>query len=105
MSHLYILDGHNPVEEKNVIKWGYWIEKADRHVAVTEFPKCRVSTVFLGINHNLEFSEPILFETMVFWTDNTKDIEEISRRCSTWNQAEKIHMEIVEQVKEMMRIQ
>jgi hypothetical protein len=39
----------------------------DRHVDLTDLgPLGRVSTVFLGLNHNYGDGPPILFETMVF---------------------------------------
>ena len=73
----YILDGHTPVEETDLLKWAKWFENADRRVALTEYPEGRISTVFLGLDHN-------------FGCDG---------RCSTWEEAEAMHAEAVEHVK------
>lgn len=85
MSVKYILDETgNPVEEPDLMKWAAWFEKAERKIARSEFfqpawkvwlskllkikrwEPARVSTVFLGLNHNYGEGEPVLFETMVF---------------------------------------
>jgi hypothetical protein len=64
----FILDGHNPIPESDVLKWGKWFETADRVVQKTRVtPKVEVSTVFLGLDHNfLDKGKPVLFETMIF---------------------------------------
>ena len=63
----YILDGKIPVPCDNIIEWGRWYEKADRHVGSNLINGARISTVFLGMDHNWnEGGEPILFETMIF---------------------------------------
>lgn len=65
----YILDGHKPVIEKDLLTWGRWFEEANRIVALDYLtPKLRVSTVFLGIDHSWmeDSSNPVLFETMIF---------------------------------------
>ncbi len=52
------------------------------------FGNIKVSTIFLGIDHNhTGKGEPILFETMVF--KGNKDV--FQYRCSTYSEAEKIH--------------
>jgi hypothetical protein len=75
----YILDGHTPVPCPDVLVWGAWYEDSmrdtRRRVAYTILDDgddpLRVSTAFLGIDHNFTrmFTDdhvPILFETMVF---------------------------------------
>jgi hypothetical protein len=55
----------------------------------------RVSTVFLGLDHNyLGRGKPLLFETMVFGGLN--DGEQI--RTSTWEAAEQAHEQMIERV-------
>jgi hypothetical protein len=69
MSHLYILDeAGDPVACDDVLTWGAWMEKADRHVALTHIGDVYVSTVFLGIDHDMSYGakQPILFETMIY---------------------------------------
>lgn len=95
--HLWILDGKTPVPVKDVLEWGRWFEETaragKRHVAQTDLGDgVRVSTVFLGIDHNYGSGAPILFETMVFglsepgsWTDDMQE------RYETWQQAEQGH--------------
>lgn len=62
----YVLTGHTPVPEPDLLTWAAWFEAADRHVADTRHEFFRVSTVFLGLDHQFGKGPPILFETMVF---------------------------------------
>lgn len=48
-----------------------------------------VSTVFLGIDHNLGLHVPHLFETMVF--GGPEGINQLMRRCETRAQALRMH--------------
>ena len=64
----YILDdNHVPVHESDIHAWGRWFEEAARsdrrHVARTTVVDADVSTVFLGIDHNIWGGPPRLFET------------------------------------------
>jgi len=63
----WILD-HNgePLEEPDVVKWGRWFESNNRTLALDTRKGVQVSTVFLGIDHNFNEGEPILWETMIF---------------------------------------
>lgn len=90
----YILDDqHNPVLVDDLLTWANWFEAADRHVALTELDGVKVSTVFLGIDHNLSYGakQPILFETMIFGGEH----DEACWRCSTWQEAEAQHERVV----------
>lgn len=91
MSDLYILDGKTPVPEPDLLTWAQWFEHADRQVADTMQGDVRVSTVFLGLNHNHRRGRPLLFETMVFYADTGGE----TARYSTWEEAEKGHAEMV----------
>lgn len=65
----YILDEEgNPVAVDDVLVWAEWMEgPAERwRMALTQVGECRVSTVFLGLDHRWGEGPPILFETMVF---------------------------------------
>lgn len=69
MSGKYILDEHgNPVPCDDVITWAKWFEQKDsRRVAETDVNGVRVSTVFLGIDHDFgDMGAPVLWETMIF---------------------------------------
>ncbi len=83
----YILKNKKPVECSDIIQWGNWMGKNGRHIADTEKGNIRVSTVFLGIDHNWRSSVPILFETMIF---GGKYDQEQWRYC-TWKEAEEGH--------------
>lgn len=56
--------------------------------------KARVSTVFLGLDHNhLNDGPALLFETMIFPEGSYAEMYQ--RRCSTWEEAEEMHKEAV----------
>jgi hypothetical protein len=76
--------------------WAKSLEGKDRHVDQTKLPGgIRVSTVFLGIDHNF-FDEgpPLLFETMIFGIDD----DSYQTRCSTYDQAVKMHEKALKHV-------
>lgn len=75
MNH-YILDGDgNPVLEPDLVKWFGWMSSVvtddydGLRVAFDARGGVEVSTVFLGVDHNLSSGVPLLFETMVFGVD------------------------------------
>ena len=89
MSGYYILDGHTPVAA-DLMTWAKWLEtkREEKHVGLTEKDGVKVSTVFLGLNHEWnEGMPPLLFETMIFGGEH----DEYQERCSTWKQAEEMH--------------
>ena len=94
----YILKGHEPVQVFDILEWARWFETADRKVDRTELPdNVVVSTVFLGLNHNLGTKGlPILFETLVF--GGPLDGEMI--RSATWKDAIAEHEAMVKRVLE-----
>jgi hypothetical protein len=92
----YILNGHQPVKENDIFKWGKWYESADRKVAETFVGNVQVSTVFLGLDHAWGGGEPILFETMIFGGKE----DGFQQRYHTWEEAEVGHEEAVELAKE-----
>lgn len=66
----YILDSLGNPKPVEINEWAAWYGGGGdktRRVARTEFPEgIVVSTVFLGLNHNLGEGPPILWETMIF---------------------------------------
>ena len=67
VSGKYILDKDGtPKEETDLLVWAKWFDTADRIVKKTMVGNVRVSTVFLGLDHNFSGGTPILWETMVF---------------------------------------
>lgn len=89
----YILEGHDPVEVDDLFVWARWFETADRHVANTDLGDVRISTVFLGLDHNFgPSSPPLLFETLIFGGPEDGYCE----RHATWTDAEAGHKKAVE---------
>ena len=64
-------------------------------------PGVRVSTVFLGLDHNWGDGPPLLFESMIFWPDNP-DLDQQMARYSTWHEAEQGHERLVECVRQAL---
>lgn len=92
---LYILDGKQPVSCEDIWAWNEWMANNRRHVAVTKCNHVRVSTIFLGLDHNYHpDGPPLLFETMIFGGELTQHL----RRYCTWEEAEAGHAETVAEV-------
>jgi hypothetical protein len=90
----FILVGHEPAPEPDLLAWGRWMGDADRQVRHTEQGDVRVSTVFLGLDHQFGDGPPLLFETMTFVGDDSVSCE----RYSTWAEAEAGHDRAVAEV-------
>src|SRR4051812_23508465 len=88
MTDKYILDGRTP-KKASLEEWARWFESADRHVCQDTVGGVRVSTVFLGIDHNFGDGPPLIFETMIFGGPHN----EHQTRASTWDEAEAQHAE------------
>lgn len=98
----YVLKDHTPVKEPSLYKWGRWFEGHNRRVERTMIEGTRVSTVFLGLDHNFgSEGSPLLFETMVFGEDKPFDQE--MTRCSTWDEAVLMHHAMCERVRDYNR--
>lgn len=61
-------DEGEPVAVESVQEWSTWFSTGDRrHVAEDTVGDVRVSTVFLGLDHNFTGNgKPVLWESMVF---------------------------------------
>lgn len=88
----YVLapDGKTPIPEPDVEKWAPWFENPqNRRVAFTKVGLVEVSTVFLGIDHNLnphtQGQKPVLWETMIFGAKG--DLEHYQERYSSYDDA------------------
>jgi hypothetical protein len=81
VSDFYILKDGKPVKVADVLEWARYFDLADRHVGLTEAEPLRVSTVFLGVDHNFTGKgPPLLFESMVFDADGEVDCERYATR-------------------------
>lgn len=104
MEGKYILDpnvgeGKEPVECYELETWGLFMnDPKTRRVAQSERKEGTpwVSTVFLGLDHQFGDGPPLLFETMAFDAEG-QEIE--MRRCSTWEEAERQHAEVVAELR------
>jgi hypothetical protein len=98
--------------DDDLIGWAEWMQTADRHVADTRHELFRVSTVFLGLDHQFDRGPPILFETMAFLRTGDPNAEDILDRCdesidcvryATWEDAEIGHKAMVRRMLERVR--
>jgi len=94
----YILDSENRPVKTDLHTWGEWFSTVgNRIVGYTEInSEVRVSTVFLGTDHNYSRKgPPLLFETMVFGGE----LDEQMWRYSTWDDAKMNHDAIVKRLR------
>ncbi len=97
MIKYYKLEGKSIVQCRDMMEWAKWFETADRHVALEYIFGIRVSTVFLGLDHNFSMNgKPLLFETMVFTRCH---VEDEMCRYYTYEEAETGHRLIVDNIK------
>lgn len=91
--HAYILDENENVTAVSMEEWAEWLQenREERIIKHTRLFGIWVSTVFLGLNHNLFGDEPLIFETVIFGgaSDMYQD------RYSTREQALKGHRKAV----------
>jgi len=95
VSDKYVLnDRHEAIPCDDLEIWARMFGDAEaRRVGADDVGPYRISTVFLGLDHNFGEGPPLLFETMVFSPgDDDGDME----RCSTWAEAEVMHARFVE---------
>jgi hypothetical protein len=90
----WILEGEK-LKEVDLMTWARWFEASDRCVASDDVSDSRISTVFIGLDHNFGLGPPLLFETMVFGGPLDQECE----RYSTLEGARRGHEEMVQRVK------
>lgn len=103
MSDQYILadDGQTPIPEPDTLRWAQWFESAKRHVADDEVGPLRVSTVFLGLNHDFGLGgDPVLWETMIFGAPG--ELDGYQRRYTSYAEALAGHQEAVALAREAL---
>ena len=94
-------------KEINYEEWGKLLEDKDYKIIKQEtLPDGKkVSTVWLGLDHNFGEGEPLIFETMVFPSEG--DFSDVDvERYSTLEEAQKGHEEMVKKWsrKEILKI-
>lgn len=100
---MYVLaeDGKTPVLASSPEQWGAFMERFEaKRVNDCTFTdpqgnSVRVSTVFLGLEHNHGEGKPHLFETMLFGGPFDQDC----KRTSTWNEALEMHQDAIAWIK------
>ena len=91
----YILEDRKIVKVGDVLTWGRWFEHANRVVEQEFVSATKISTVFLGLDHQYDPNgPPLLFETMVFGGPLDGEQE----RCTTYAEAEAMHARMVGRV-------
>ena len=97
MSDKFILNAKGePIPEPDLVTWGRWMQTQAGIVKQEVIGGSRVSTVFLGLNHNYGEGPPIFWETMVFGGLLNGEQE----RCSgSREQAEAMHALMCEKVR------
>jgi hypothetical protein len=81
----YVLDEDGrPLQVEDALVWGQWFQTADRTVANDHVGEARISTVFLGLDHNHDWpaGAPILWETMIFGGPHDGYCERYSSRIA-----------------------
>lgn len=79
-------------------EWGQLCEDYDyRRVAIVDLGERLISTVWMGIDHNVGKGKPIIFETVVFGDAFADDV--YCERYSTLEEAKAGHDRIVSQVR------
>jgi hypothetical protein len=106
----YTLVNRTPVLVHDLIEWEHEMAKRGAtlrsygidpwRVAETELGQVRISTVFLGLDHQFFGGQPLLFESMIFGGQH----DQYTNRCSTWDEAEKMHEEAVALVRGNLRV-
>lgn len=100
MTHYFLNEDHT-YTQCTLMEWAIQIEhlwrEKKKHVADEEVKGKRVSTVWLGLDHNYLGGKPLLFETMVF--DQPKGGTDIYMdRYTTWTEAVEGHKKAVQWV-------
>lgn len=95
----YILDEEHrpvPLADNDIVSWGRWMQKNDRHVGYTELAGgiVNVSTVFLGIDHNHFGKGPPIYHGV--WSEPWDG--GMQWRYSSWDDAEAGHRATVKKV-------
>lgn len=97
----YILNERNEVVPSNLIEWATWLEGnfERKRIGYDEFGPVRVSTVFIGLDHNFSSEgPPLLFETMIFEGKH----DQYQERYATYEEAKAGHEKAVALVKESL---
>ena len=100
--YIFDFDRKQIIAVRDLMKWAEWMHSNERWVAQTFFKQFGnsnlifVSTVFLGLDHNLSDSSfPVLFETMIFGCETYNDYQD---RYIAYTDAVKGHLRCVNDI-------
>lgn len=97
MTRKYFLNPDHTYRECGLMEWAKQFETMDRQVADDIINDCRISTVWLGNDHNyFNDGPPLLLETMIF--DKGESLNYLDR-YTTWDEALEGHQRAVQWVK------
>lgn len=90
-----------PIACNDIEVWAKWFQSnvESRSVKATVIEDITISTVFLGLDHGYNSNRPVLWETLVF--EGPLD-QEMNRCTGSREQAEAMHAEMVEKVKQAL---
>jgi hypothetical protein len=95
----WILDGHTPVPTNDINAYAeFWKDEENRRVGKDYVGDILISTVFLCVDHGWGGGPPVLFESMVFGSED-EELQDYQERYCTWDEAVEGHKRIVEWVK------
>jgi len=99
----YKLDADNHVVETDLFGWAEFFETGPRFIDLTEITsQCRVSTVFLGLDHRFwGKGPPVVFETMIF--GGPDDIDQSQWRYTSYDDAVTGHKAAVRQARAALK--
>ena len=97
----YILNAEGDPWAVDRLTWAQWFGQHDRRLARDVLPDGRViSTVFLGLDHNMLGGPPEIFETLVFAGADVLDVSEC-QRYATRAQALAGHQRLVARLRDL----
>lgn len=105
MANHYFLHEDHSYTPCDLMTWAAQLEvlvnAGKKHVAYDIVDGFRISTVWLGLNHNfLDIGRPLLFETMIFDDEGACGWDyHYQERYTTWDEAVKGHQEAIEWLK------
>lgn len=111
---MYILKGKKVVSCPETLEWGKWMQKRKRILKQERIGQYFISTVFLGLDYDLNISgiaveNPLIFETMIFDEENKTEyntpeeaFDGYQVRYRTYDDAMKGHKEAVKMVKKSL---
>ena len=97
----YKLDENKKAIECSRQEWAEYLEnnRVNKHVADEECLNHRISTIFLGLDHQFDDGPPLIFETMIFPN------EIYCERYTTWDEAVAGHAKAKEWLIKLLEVE